>query len=273
MKINDLPEPVRSRLRGFDTDGRNLRTESCSDVYLFTHRLGRRPGLILKTRDVRVRPQEPDLLAETVALTWLREKLPVPECRCFQVDGDKQYLLMTLMEGVTGIHPEALEDPEQLIREFAEGLQAVHALDIASCPLDWRKSRFISWAGGLIESGALDVSEAFDEDIPEGKTRTFLFEKLSDIKEAVPGEEDLVFTHGDYCLPNVMFKEGRLSSYIDLGYAGVGDRYLDLVAARGTIRRNLGEEWIVPFFHAYGLEVPDPAKLHAYQKVHDWGDW
>jgi len=273
VKINDLPEPVRSRLRGFDTDGRNLRTESCSDVYLFTHRLGRRPGQILKTRDVRVRPQKPDLLAETVALTWLREKLPVPECRCFHVEGDTQYLLMTHLEGVTGIHPEALEDPEQLIREFAEGLQAVHALDIASCPLDWRKSRFISWAGGLIESGALDVSEAFDEDIPEGKTRTFLVEKLSDIKEAVPGEEDLVFTHGDYCLPNVMFKEGRLNGYIDLGYAGVGDRYLDLVAARGTIRRNLGEEWIVPFFQAYGLEEPDPEKLQAYQKVHDWGDW
>ena len=41
---------------------------------------------------------------------------------------------------------------------------------------------------------------------PEGEDRTFLCEKLSDIREAVPEEEDLVFNHGDYCLPNVMFK-------------------------------------------------------------------
>jgi len=267
VKVDDLPDPVHTRLRGYTSDGLNLRTESCSDVYLFTHRLGRRPGLILKTRDVRSRPQEPDLLAETLALSWLRDKLAVPEFLCFHVEGDTQYLVMTLIEGVTGIHPDVTGDPAHLVREFARGLRELHALDIASCTLDWRMSRFIPWAEGLIESGALD------KDIPEGEPRTFFAEKLSDIKEAVPREEDLVFTHGDYCLPNVMFKDGRLGGYIDLGYAGVGDRYLDLVAARGSIRRNLGEEWIGPFFEAYGLGEPDTDKLQAYQKVHDWGDW
>lgn len=265
VTVNDLPDPIRVRLRGYRSDGCNLRTESCSDVYLFTHPLKR--GLILKTRDVRLRPQESDLLTETVALSWLRGKLPVPEFGCFHVEGDTQYLVMTQMEGVTGIHPSVTGDPANLVREFARGLREVHALSTESCTLDWRMSRFIPWAEGLIESGALD------EAIPEGKNRTFLDEKLSDIKEAMPTEEDLVFTHGDYCLPNVMFKEGRLSGYIDLGYAGVGDRYLDLVAARGTIRRNLGEAWIAPFFKAYGLEETDPDKLQAYQKVHDLGFW
>lgn len=263
----NLPDPVRDRLRGYSTDGRNLRTESCSNVYPFTHPMPTKPGLVLKMRDVRLRPQEPDLLTETVVLSWLRGKLPVPELRGFHVEGETQYLVMTQMEGVTGIHPDVTGDPASLVREFANGLQEVHALSTESCTLDWRMSRFIPWAEGLIESGALD------ELIPEGEPRTFLAEKLSDIKETVPREEDLVFTHGDYCLPNVIFKEGRLSGYINLGYAGVGDRYLDLVAARGTIRRNLGEEWIGPFFQAYGLEEPDPEKLSAYQKVHDLGFW
>jgi len=221
----------------------------------------------MKTRDIRLRPQESDLLTESVALSWLRGKLSVPELLCFHVDGDTQYMLMAQMEGVTGIHPEVTGDPAILVGEFARGLREVHALGIESCSLDWRMSRFFSWAEGLIESGSLD------EYIPEGEKRTFLEKQLSDIRGAMPQEEDLVFTHGDYCLPNVMFKEGRLSGYIDVGYAGVGDRYLDLVAARGTIRRNLGEEWIEPFFQAYGLEEPDPVKLHAFQRVHDWGDW
>ena len=257
-----LPEPVGARLRSYTTDGRNLRTESCSDVFRYTHPLKR--GLILKTRDVRRRPQEPDLLAETVALTWLQDKLPVPEYRCFHVEGDTQYLLMTQLEGVTGIHPEATKDPAHLVREFARGLREVHELDIGACPMDWRMSQFVAWAEGLIESGALD------EQAPENENRTFLRDNLSDIMEAVPGEEDLVVTHGDYCLPNVIFVEGTLSGYIDLGYAGVGDRYLDFVAVRGTIGRNLGEEWIAPFFQAYGLGEPDQAKLDAYQRVHDF---
>ena len=263
MKVHDLPDLVQSRLRGYTSDGRNLRTESCSDVFLYTHPLKR--GLILKTRDVRLRPQESDLLTETVALSWLRDKLSVPELQCFHVEGDMQYMLMAQMEGVTGIHPEVTGDPANLVLVFAKGLREVHALGTESCTLDWRMSRYYAWAEGLIKSGALD------EYIPEGETRTFFEKQLSEIKEGVPDEEDLVFTHGDYCLPNVMFQDGKLSGYIDLGYAGVGDRYLDFVAARGTIRRNLGEEWVGPFFHAYGLEEPDQDKLNAYQKVHDFG--
>lgn len=259
---DSLPEPIQSRLRGYTTDGRNLRTESCSDVFLYTHPL--KGGLILKTRDVRMRPQEPDLLAETVALTWLQDKLPVPEYRCFHVKGDTQYLLMTQLEGVTGIHPEATGDPAHLVAEFARGLREIHALDIGSCPMDWRMSRFFSWAEGLIESGALD------DRVPEGENRTFLLDRLSELMEAVPGEEDLIVTHGDYCLPNVIFRDGALRGYIDLSYAGVGDRYLDLVSARGTIQRNLGEEWIASFFEAYGHGDPDQAKLEAYQRVHDF---
>ena len=155
MKVNDLPDSVRVRLRGYQSDGRNLRTESCSDVYLFTHRLGRRSGLILKTRDVRLRPQEPDLLAETVALSWLRGKLPVPELLCFHVEGDMQYLVMTQLDGVTGIHQEATKDPARLVAEFARGC--------AKCTPGHRilshglaHVAVHSMGGRVIESGALD---------------------------------------------------------------------------------------------------------------------
>ena len=259
---NSLPYPIWSRLRGYNSDGCNQRTESCSDVFLYTHPL--KSGLILKTRDVRLRPQEPDLLAETVALTWLQDNLPVPEYRCFHVEGDIQYLLMTQLEGVTGIHPDVTDDPAHLVREFARGLREIHALDIGSCPMDWCMSRFFSWAEDLIDGGV------FDDRIPAGGTRDGLREELDAIKAALPEEEDLVFTHGDYCLPNVLFKDGELTGFIDLGFAGVGDRYLDFVSASWTIQRNLGEEWISPFFHAYGLEHPDREKMKTWQSVFEF---
>lgn len=259
---DNLPDPVRARLRSYSSDGRNLRTESCSSVFLYTHPL--KPGLILKTRDVRLSPQEPDLLAETVALTWLQDKLPVPEYRCFHLEGDMQYLLMTQLEGVTGIDPEATKDPAHLVEEFARGLREIHALEIESCPMDWRMSRFFQWAEDLINGGV------FDDRIPAGGTRDGLRKELDAIKAALPEEEDLVFTHGDYCLPNVLFTDGKLTGFIDLGFAGVGDRNLDFVSASWTIQRNLGEEWISPFFHAYGLEHPDLEKMRAWQSVFEF---
>ena len=82
--------------------------------------------------------------------------------------------------------------------------------------------RYFAWASALIDSGVLDGQ------IPDGKTRNVLWDELNSIRTDLP-PEDLVFTHGDYCLPNLMIHNGRLSGYMDLGYAGVGDRYLDFV--------------------------------------------
>ncbi|MGN0355627.1 MAG: phosphotransferase [Muricoprocola sp.] len=31
-------------------------------------------------------------------------------------------------------------------------------------------------------------------------------------------------SHGDFCLPNVFFKDGRVEGFIDLGDTGVGDK-------------------------------------------------
>ena len=88
----------------------------------------------------------------------------------------------------------------------------------------------------------------------------------------MPAEQDLGFTHGDYCLPNILIHEGRLSGIIDWGYAGIGDRYRDFVEVYYTIRRNLGTGWIPVFFEEYGLRELDWDKLRMYQKVHDFID-
>ena len=130
-------------------------------------------------------------------------------------------------------------------------------------PFELADGAVFSWAEGLIEMGALD------KQIPSGRTRTFLRNELSRIKAGLPQEEDLVFAHGDYCLPNIVIHNGRLHGIIDWGYAGVGDRYLDFVAAAYTIRRNLGSEWISLFFEEYGLRELDEEKLMAYRRVHD----
>jgi len=61
-----------------------------------------------------------------------------------------------------------------------------------------------------------------------------------------------VLIHGDYCLPNVLVEDGRLSGLIDLGGAGLGDPQDDLAAGVWTLQNNYGPGHAREFLDAYG---------------------
>ncbi|MCX6808665.1 MAG: phosphotransferase [Candidatus Berkelbacteria bacterium] len=69
-------------------------------------------------------------------------------------------------------------------------------------------------------------------------------------------EKGFVFTHGDACLPNFMFQNGKLSGIIDLGDAMIGDREIDLAAAVWSLDFNFGAGLGIPFLQAYGISDP-----------------
>jgi aminoglycoside phosphotransferase len=61
-----------------------------------------------------------------------------------------------------------------------------------------------------------------------------------------------VLIHGDYCLPNVLVVDGRLSGLIDVGGAGLGDPQDDLAAGVWTLQYNYGAGLAREFLDAYG---------------------
>jgi aminoglycoside phosphotransferase len=85
-------------------------------------------------------------------------------------------------------------------------------------------------------------------------------------------EEDLVFTHGDYCLPNIIINEelGNVVGFVDLGRGGIADRYYDLALCLRSIQYNIGDGYSQVFLHAYGLfNTWDENKIAFYQKLED----
>ncbi len=88
---------------------------------------------------------------------------------------------------------------------------------------------------------------------------------LPDVEDAI---EDLVFTHGDYSLPNVIPNDDgtrvALSGFVDCARAGVGDRYQDLALAARSIASSLGPEWVSLLFERYALTHIDERKLGFY---------
>jgi aminoglycoside phosphotransferase len=76
-----------------------------------------------------------------------------------------------------------------------------------------------------------------------------------------------VFTHGDACLPNFIFRDGKLEGIIDIGDAGINDLEVDLAAAVWTLNNNCGPGYALPLLKAYGLAAPS----HRYAtKLAEW---
>ncbi len=85
-----------------------------------------------------------------------------------------------------------------------------------------------------------------------------------------PANEDLVFTHGDYCLPNIIINNGDISGFIDWGRGGIADRYQDLALAARSLAYNFDAEWIKLLFKEYGIENIDYSKIEYYKLLDEF---
>ena len=56
-------------------------------------------------------------------------------------------------------------------------------------------------------------------------------------------KEDIVLTHGDFCLPNVFIDEDKISGFIDLGKMGPADRWQDLAVVLRSLRHNFSGKY------------------------------
>lgn len=61
-----------------------------------------------------------------------------------------------------------------------------------------------------------------------------------------------VLIHGDYCLPNVLVRDGKFSALVDVGRSGLGNPEDDLAAGVWTLQYNFGKGFARPFLDAYG---------------------
>lgn len=204
------------------------------------------------------------LVAEARRLGWLAGRLPVPEVHHFIQTPTHDYLLLSAIPGVEASDPSQAADLPAMIRGLAAGLRLLHALPIDDCPFDETFPSKLARVHQRVAAGLINTDD-FDEE-RQGKD---VEELLAELLAKAPAQEDLVFTHGDYCLPNILLQGDQLCGFIDLGRAGVGDRYQDLALAARSLAYNFGAEWVPHLFAAYEIE-PDEAKIHFYQLLDEF---
>lgn len=198
------------------------------------------------------------LLPEKQKLDWLKNKLPVPKVLFFAQDQTTDYLLLSEIEGADASRNSFEENKRGVIELLAAGLKTIHSLSPADCPFDARLDYKIQLARKMMENNLVDESDFNDE--RRGRTARDLFRELV---ESVPEGADPVFTHGDYCLPNIILKNGKLSGFVDWGSAGVADKYQDIALLARSVEYNFGAKWKNVLFEILEIE-PDEQKLHFY---------
>ena len=150
-----------------------------------------------------------------------------------------------------------LSEPERLCDTTATLLRSLHETEASGCPV---RDRTQTYTNAVMKG--FDGSN-YEPDLFQG---IWEFKSFSDARriaeEGLPLLKTDVLLHGDYCLPNILLNDWKLSGYIDLGNGGMGDRHIDILWGIWTLRFNLGtNKYTDRFMDAYGRELIEPEML------------
>lgn len=205
------------------------------------------------------------LQPEAERLSWLQGKLSVPAVLDYRIANNQEILWMTSVPGFHAANPIWTDKLQEMVESMARGLRAIHSLAISDCPFDHRNVSRVEEARLQLQNGWVD-----EEDFDSHRRDLSAVELFTQLEETMPANEDLVFTHGDYCLPNIVLDQKMKFGFIDWGRAGIADRYQDIALAVRSLRSNWGEKWGDVFLEAYGLAKPDWGKIAFYQLLDEF---
>ncbi len=150
------------------------------------------------------------------------------------ISDEKDYMVTKPAVGEDATHH--LDNPEKLCEVLAEAMKFLHSRPIDGAP----------------------VSPCMDTYAKAGKAELM--------------KQD-TFIHGDFCLPNIMLDNGKFSTFIDVGLAGVGDKHIDIYWVLWSLNFNLGTDQYTDYFlDLYGRENVDMDVLKMVAKVERMSD-
>ena len=207
---------------------------------------------------------------EFQVMKWLKDKLPVPEVMCREKKDGKSYFLMSKIPGKMLCDDMYLTNLEELVDLLVKALQMLWQVDISACPSDAEIDRKLQMAKYNIEHDTVDLDNVEPETFGEGgfENTESLLEWLIQNKPT----EELVFSHGDFCLPNIFAKDGEISGFIDLGRAGVADKYQDIAICYRSLKHNMNGRYSGTKYENFNPDIlfeklgitPDWNKIRYY---------
>lgn len=160
-----------------------------------------------------------------------------------------------------------LDDPRRLAILLGESLRSLHEIDHTGCPVQNRNETYLATVNENYRKGMFDNSIFTGDFTFESADQAY--REYTEVKALL---DDEVLLHGDYCLPNVILDDWRLSAFIDVGNGGVGDRHIDLFWGVWTLWFNLKTDaYKDVFLDAYGRDKVEVSLLRAIAAAETFG--
>ena len=213
-----------------------------------------------KIADPERRVSGEELAREIAVLRWFDGRCGAPRPMWSgRVDG-RPALLMEALPGAP-LHQLADATAEAGVAAAIQALARLHMLPIEDCPFDARLETKLGEARSRVAAGEVDTND-FDPN-RAGRSAEDI---LNEVEGSLPSAQDLVVTHGDACWPNFVVSPGGEAGLIDLGRAGVADRYQDLALFIRSGQRNLPCADVCELIERfYPLGAIDQRKVEFFQ--------
>lgn len=248
MLLNRIPDEIPQELRGF-ISGANLYDSSCSPaakVYF----VEKENGYYLKCSGKGM------LDKESRMTEYFHTKGLGAEVLSY-ISKDRDWLLTAAVNGEDCVHSVYLMEPKRLCDTVAHELRRLHETDCTGCPIPDKTAEYLDEAEKNYRAGNYDSSHFPD---------SFGYRSAMEAHDALAaGNEALqskVLLHGDYCLPNIILNNWKLSGFIDVGGGGVGDRHIDIFWGIWSLAFNLKtDRYRDRFLDAYGRDQANESVL------------
>ena len=197
-------------------------------------------------------------------MQWIEGKLPVPRVIAYEKENGKSYLLMSKIDGKMSCDTFYLEQPQILLESLANALKMLWEVDICECLVKRDLDKVLEEARLQVENDLVDLENV--EPTTFGKDGFKNPKELLEWLEQNRPTFEPVFSHGDYCLPNIFFEGNIIKGFIDLGRAGVGDKWNDIALCYRSLKHN--------FDGTYGGKVYEDFKPNMlFDKLEIEPDW
>lgn len=221
--LTRLPEEIIERIAGL--------AWTCDDVGMSGSTILLFDEMVLKIEKASRSSEHEKLL-----LDWLNGKLPVPKIIESAAQDGYSFLLMSRLAGEMACSDNSMRNIEDTIAALAKGLKMLWGIDTANCPCTNTVSDKLAQAKYDIDNGLVDMDN-FDLETFTAEGFADIFDLYSYLDQNRPAE-DLAFTHGDYCLPNIFVSGNDITGFLDWGNGGTSDRWQDIALCVRTLRNN-----------------------------------
>ncbi|MCL1931047.1 MAG: aminoglycoside 3'-phosphotransferase [Treponema sp.] len=216
MENNNWPYKIRDKIKNMEIKENKV---GCSTANLYK--------CVSNTENyyLKIDSKNGELKSEYQNISWLCGKIPVPKIIEWVSDEEADYLLISEINGLMLCDDYYLANPYLAVSVLSKGLQLLHSIDIRNCNIKNNLDKKLLLAKNNVQSNRVDINDWEEETKRLFQSPGLLLEYLYDNK---PQNEELVFTHGDYCLPNILGNGSEITGFIDLGRSGISDKWQDI---------------------------------------------